>query len=68
MTEYWIAFIVLCSSSECTDKRSYSDNAQYSYQICREHAKGWAMQMNALTNKEYAFGCKKMNYEPKEIK
>jgi hypothetical protein len=66
--EYWIAFIVLCSSPECTDARTYTDNAQYSYASCQEHGRGWAVQMKALTNKEYSFGCTKMDYTPREIK
>lgn len=67
--EYWIAFIVLCTTHECaTEKRFYSDKASHSYTICSTFAKGWAIQMKALTNKEYSFGCKKMDYQPKEVK
>lgn len=68
MTEYWLAFIVLCSSPECTDKRAYSNKANYSLAVCQEFARGWAMQMKALTDKEYAYGCRKMDYVPREIK
>lgn len=64
----FIAFIVLCSSPNCIDKRAYSDKASYTLEICRKHAEGWAIQMFALTKKEYSFGCEEISYKPKEIK
>lgn len=68
MREAFIAFIVLCSSPDKCDRRSYSDKASYDLTICREFARSWAIQMWALTHKEYSFGCESVSYEPKEVK
>lgn len=68
MHEMFIAFIVLCTSPGCdTDKRMYADKATLTLELCRQHGYGWAMQMKALTDKDYAFGCKRFDYKPREI-
>lgn len=70
MIEAWIAFIVLCNSpTACDGRRSYSDRADYSQELCRKHAYGWAVQMKALKPElNYGFGCKKNDYIPPEVK
>lgn len=68
MKEAWIAFIVLCNGADCNNQRRYSDKAAYSEQLCKDHARGWAIQMYTMTQKTYGYGCKKNDYEPQEVK
>lgn len=66
MIKAYIAFIVLCDPN-CKE-RTYTKEASYSLTICQKHAYGWAIQMYAMTKKEYSYGCEKIEYVPKEIK
>ena len=55
MPQAWIAFILLCNGATCDGKRTYDNKASYSYEACRQYARGWALQMFALTKRDLRF-------------
>lgn len=65
----WIAFIALCDPQMvCTGKPSYQNKASALESICLDDARNWALQMKALTDRNYGYGCKAMTYKPPLIK
>jgi len=71
MIEIWVAFIITCSTQEkCDGPKTYgkSDSLYMSEESCVSHARTWAIFAHAETGKDFAYGCERNTYEPKQIK